>query len=163
MDTVYELFRVGRELSVDQIALRTAAIFVISIVLIRMGGLRMFAKKTPFDTIVDIMLGAILSQAIMGISSFLNCIIAVAVLIVLHTVFSWVCTKSPFAARLVKGKAVILFEDGKMADAGLRSFSLTENDLLESLRLNKHRDSLSEVRKVTMESNGRISFVLKNP
>jgi len=33
-------------------------------------------------------------------------------------------------------------------------------DLYESLRLETHKDNLSEIEEVFMESNGRISFIL---
>jgi uncharacterized membrane protein YcaP (DUF421 family) len=161
METIYQLFGEGKELTALQVTVRSVAIFFIALVMIRLRGLRMFSMKTPFDIIVAIMMGAILSRAVLGLSPFITCCLSVAVLLIIHSIFSFACRKSPFIAKLVKGRSILLFENGAFNHDNLSSASLTERDITESLRLNTQHNSFDKVDKVYLESNGRVSFVFK--
>jgi heme A synthase len=61
----------GKELTILQMSVRAFAMFIIYVVLIRIAGLRTFAKQSTFDNIIVIMLGAVLARGVVGASPFL--------------------------------------------------------------------------------------------
>ncbi|MGF6482427.1 hypothetical protein QFZ91_004590 [Paraburkholderia sp. JPY419] len=106
MDVFFVLFGQGRELDPLQMGLRSIVVFVIAIVLIRVSGRRSFGQRTPFDLVVVILLGAMLSRAIVGASPFIATVVASLVIVVCHRVLAWgVHTFAPFRAAGVRRRA----------------------------------------------------------
>jgi len=64
MDTLISLVGEGEHLTPLQMSVRAFSMFVIMLVLVRIAGMRTFAKKSSFDNIIVIMLGAILATVI---------------------------------------------------------------------------------------------------
>jgi uncharacterized membrane protein YcaP (DUF421 family) len=155
----YNLFGYGKDLTVLQVCVRTFLMFFIAVMLLRLGGIRIFGKKSAFDEVVAVVLGAILSRGIVGASSFGTVVASGAVLVIIHRLIAWLCIKSPGLATLMNGQPVLLYKDGKLLTENLRKCSLSEKDLLESLRLHTGQDNLEGIETVYMETSGRISFV----
>ncbi|HTD94678.1 MAG TPA: hypothetical protein VK644_12725, partial [Chitinophagaceae bacterium] len=86
-----------------QVGLRAAAMFLVALIMIRVGGKRILGRKTPFDTIVAIMMGAILSRGVVGVSPFGHTVVAVAVMIAIHRLISVLCIYNQHFAWLVMG------------------------------------------------------------
>ena len=59
---INELFGNGQNLTALQMGVRAFIMFFIALALIRIGGMRIFGKKTAFDNILVIMLGAVLAR-----------------------------------------------------------------------------------------------------
>lgn len=161
-DMIEQLFGAGKDLSAGQMAMRAFVMFFITLVLIRLGGVRMFGKKSSFDDIMVIMLGAVLSRGVVGASNFGATVAAASVLVALHRLSSILCFKSAAIEKWIKGKPVILFQQGKIIESNLMKCSLSEADLLESLRLETKATSFQDIETAQMENNGRISFVKKD-
>lgn len=160
METIDQIFGKGTDLTILQISVRAFLMFFISLVLIRLGGIRMFGKKSVFDDIMVIMLGAILSRGIVGANPFFDTVTASAVMILVHRFLGWISIKNAFIEKLIKGRPVILYKDGTIFKKNLQKTSLSESDLMESLRLETKIQSLDKVKTATMETSGRISFEL---
>jgi uncharacterized membrane protein YcaP (DUF421 family) len=158
---LHALFGQGEPLTTLQVAVRSFVMFLITLVLIRIGGLRIFGKKSAFDVIVSIMLGAILSRGIMGASPFWQTVASGFVLVLVHRLISLACIKSKRFAILVSGRPVILYKDGQYNWKNMTLHSLSENDLKESLRISTGLDRLDDIRTATLERSGKISFIKK--
>ena len=79
-----------------------------------------------------------------------------------HSPDPWlVMYKNRFAETLIKGQRSGLYADGKIVRRNLERASLSENDLCESLRLEAKQDKLDSIKTAFIETNGRISFILK--
>jgi len=161
MSTIAYLFGQGEHLTIFQMASRSLVMFFITLILIRLGGMRIFGKKSPFDTIIVIMLGAVLARGIVGASPFFATVAAAIVMIIVDRVLAWLSLKSGKIARITKGAPLLLYKDGEFIWPNMTTASLSKNDLLESLRLETNSSSLASVDTALMETNGRISFVLK--
>ena len=87
-----------------QMTFRAIAIYAFMLVLVRMGSRCFLIKATPFDVVVAIMLGSIMSRAINGSAPFLPTVVASAALIGLHWLFAVLAVETSFGP-LVKGGA----------------------------------------------------------
>ena len=152
----------GDDLSPLQMSVRALAMFVIALVLIRLGGMRIFGKKSALDFIIVIMLGAIMARGVIGASPFMSVVVASAVMVAVNRVLAWACGKSEKLNDIIKGRELLLYHKGEILWDNMRRRSLTKSDLMESLRLEMKRKNFDEVDKVFLENNGRISFILKD-
>ena len=161
MDIVDILLETNEELSPLEMGLRAVVMFFIALGLIRFGGMRIFGKKSAFDSIIVIMMGAVLARGIVGASSFLATVIAATVMILINRLLALLSVKSKFFNNLTKGKALLLYDGDEILWDNMKKAALSKSDLLESLRLETNQEALDLVDKAYMETNGRISFVFK--
>jgi uncharacterized membrane protein YcaP (DUF421 family) len=147
------------EVGVVAMALRTAIVYVVALVLVRLSSRRLLAKASAFDVIVAIMLGSILSSAINGSAPFLHSLVAGAVLLGMQWLFATVAVHTHWLGPLVKGGPVLLIRDGQVQEDGMREVDLTHEDLAEALRLQIHDEDPARVRRAYMERNGKISVI----
>jgi uncharacterized membrane protein YcaP (DUF421 family) len=141
-----------------QMTLRAVAIYAIMLVLVRLGSRRFLSKATPFDVVVAIMLGSIMSRAINGSAPFLPTIVASAALLALHWLFAVLAVHTSFGP-LVKGEPLLLIKDGEIQEDGIREAKLSPNDLKGALRLRSGDPDPSKVKRAYLERNGRISII----
>jgi uncharacterized membrane protein YcaP (DUF421 family) len=151
----------GDQLTILQMSMRALVMFFISLTLIRLGGMRIFGKKSAFDTIIVIMLGAVAARGIVGASPFFSTVVASAVMIGINRLLAWLSEKFPGFNHLVRGKPLILYESGQINWSNMKVASLSQTDLMESLRLETKEATLENIDKAYMETNGRISFLVK--
>lgn len=161
MDTIYFFFGEGEKLNMLQMSLRAFSMFLIMLVLLRFAGRRTFAKKSAFDTIITIMLGAILARGVVGASPYWSTVAAAIVMVILHRLIAWLAVKNKAIEKLVKGCNILLYKDGSLIDNNLKKSGMSENDLEESLRLETKKSALKEIESAYLETNGRISFIAK--
>ena len=161
MDTIQFLFGEGEKLNILQMSMRALVMFLIMLILIRFAGRRAFAKKSSFDNIIVIMLGAVLARGVVGASPFWSTVAASIIMIILHRIVAWLSVKNNFVERLVKGDAILLFQKEKIVSKNLTKTGISKKDLHESLRLETKKDSLEDIEDAYLETNGRISFILK--
>jgi uncharacterized membrane protein YcaP (DUF421 family) len=161
MDTIQFLFGEGEKLDILQMSMRALVMFLIMLILIRFAGRRAFAKKSSFDNIIVIMLGAVLARGVVGASPFWSTVAASIIMIILHRIVAWLSVKNNFVERLVKGNAILLFQKEKIVNSNLTKTGISKKDLHESLRLETKKDTLEDIDTAFLETNGRISFILK--
>ena len=134
---------------------------VVTAFLIRLGGLRIIGEKSGFDIAVVIMLGALLSRAIVGASPFLDTVMASLAMVSVNKLLAWLCTKNKRLDYFFKGRPLLLYAKGKLHRSNMSKANLSQTELMTSLRLETNSENLNEVITAYMEPNGRISFVLK--
>ena len=84
MDTINFLVGEGEHLNMLQMSMRAFGMFIIMMFLLRFAGMRAFAKKSAFDTIITIMLGAVLARGVVGASPFWSTVAASVVMVIMH-------------------------------------------------------------------------------
>lgn len=161
-DFFLKLFGDGENLNAGQMAVRAFVTFFIALILIRISGMRSFGTKSAIDNIVVIMLGAILSRAVAGVSPFFPTICAAVSLCVTHRGLAMLSTRFHFISDLLKGKDRLLYKDGEMLQKNMMREDITNGDLQEGIRLAANVNSLDEVKEVRMERSGKISVVKKS-
>ena len=161
METLQEIFSYETELSALEMACRAIAVFVIAFVLIRIAGRRSFGLRTPIDNIIVILLGAILSRAVVGSSPFIPTIFASFILCVLHRVFGWLFTHYKGFGRIVEGEEIILYENGQFIEKNMKRGLVREEDIMQAVRKATFTDNIEGIDKILLEHNGEISIINK--
>ena len=162
LDILKSLFGVSAtELSVVQILMRCVLIYVVGIVLVRIGKKRFLGKIAAFDTVLSIIIGSLLSRAITDTDYFLKILGACLLLILLHRLFSLIAGYSDKFGDFIKGHDRVIIRDGALLHDAMRKSNLSEHDVLQSLRLNAHTEDVGKVKIARMERNGDISVIMK--
>lgn len=161
MEIIEQIFGSSEPLNYYQMGARAFVIFFITLFLIRLAGMRTIGKKSAFDTALTIMLGALLSRVIVGASDFVPTICAGTVIAVIHRLLAWVAMGSPMIEKVIKGQQRTLYQHGQIQWKNMKRACVSENDLLESVRLKANVTSLSDIEEAHIESNGEISVVTK--
>jgi uncharacterized membrane protein YcaP (DUF421 family) len=151
------------QLRTGQMVIRAAFVFVLAIALARLGSTRFMARNSAFDLILAIMLGSVLSRAITGQSPFFPTLAAAAGLVGMHAAFAWLASRWDWFGYLVKGRARLLAENGKVIPGALKRHNVGEHDFEEALRIHGSSTSVEEVKAAYLERNGDISILLKEP
>jgi uncharacterized membrane protein YcaP (DUF421 family) len=159
IQTLLGLGRDASDLTAIQIALRSAVVYVFTLAAIRLGNKRLLSKATAFDFVVAIMLGSVMSGAIMGSSPLFRTMLVGALLLGMHWLFAVLAYHTDWFGAFAKGERVLLIEDGKVQSEGMRRGSITEDDLAQALRLQIRESDPSEVRLAYLERNGKISVL----
>lgn len=149
-------------LTLIQIAARATVVYLGGLVLVRMGKSRLIGRITPLDVILGFILGSLLSRGITGHASISGTLVGSAALIAVH----WLCTALAYRSHrfgnLIKGRAVLVVDRGRMNLENMRHSEISEDDLCEELRLRGVK-RLDEVDQAFKERNGQISVILKHP
>jgi uncharacterized membrane protein YcaP (DUF421 family) len=143
-----------------QMGARAILVYVVGVLVVRMGKSRLVGRVSALDILVGFMLGSLLSRGITGHASLSGTAIASAALIATHWLFTLLAARWHVFGKLTKGNAVQLVQDGHMLPNNMRSSHISEHDLVESLRLHGI-DDVAVVAKAFKERNGKISVVKK--
>lgn len=162
MDIFIKIFGEDRHLDTLQMVCRGIAIFIIALALIRISGRRSFGLRTPLDNVISILLGAILSRAVVGVSPFVPVVVTCFVIVLLHRIFGWLVTKyHKTFGRWLEGHIIMLFEDGKFKKENMNRAMVSEEDMLQGIRRSALTEDIDDIGKVYMERNGEISAIKK--
>lgn len=161
MQLIHTLFGQGHNLDSLQMVSRAIVAFIITLVLIRIAGVRTFGKRSAFDNVIIIMLGSIFSRVVVGASPFFPTTLACLAFVLVHRLLGWISLRNDTIGRLVKGEKASLYADGKPNEANMRKAGVSEKDLLESVRLRINSDDLGQVREIIIERNGDMSVIRK--
>lgn len=158
---INEIFGTGEELTVLQICTRAFVMFFIALALIRFGGMRIFGRKTAFDNVLVIMMGALLVRGIAGATPFVPAVAAVTVLVLIHKVFGWLAMKYERVGMIVKGYHRCLYRNGEFKQRSMNITHISKDDMLEAVRLEINSNKLDDVEEIYIEKNGRLSVIEK--
>jgi uncharacterized membrane protein YcaP (DUF421 family) len=152
---------INENISSLEIAERSAVMFVIALLLMRIAGMRPFGKGEPFDDIITFLIGGILSRGVVGATPFVPTIISMIVILIIHKVLAKLSVYSKWFGAKVKGEKILLYRDGSFIKENMNRANITEHDILEDLRMEVQLGSLDKIKEVYMERSGKISFVKK--
>lgn len=161
MGIITELFGEGRDLNALQMSCRTVIMFILSLILIRIAGLKTFGKTSAFDNIIVIMLGAILSRGVVGVSPFFPVVFSGLTMVLMTRIVSILAIYNKTFGKLVKGRSRSLYKNGTINKPNLHKSLLSENDLIESIRKEGNTNSLEDIEEAFLERNGSISVIKK--
>src|SRR5205814_1584622 len=115
-----------KDLTFGQIAIRGVIVFLVALVMVRLGDKRFLSKKTAFDAILGFILASMLARAVNGSASFWPTLGGGFVLVALHRLLAYLSRRSRAFGYLVKGTSDLVIEDGKVNEKNLRRNDMSE-------------------------------------
>ena len=141
------------------IVLRTAAIYAVILIGLRLAGKREMGQMTVFDLVVLLLIANAVQNAMVGPdTSLLGGVLAAVVLLVLNIVLARLRLRWPRLQRVLEGSPTLLFFDGKVQTDNLRREGLDQETLEAALREHGVPD-LTGVKMAVLEIDGSISVV----
>ncbi|MFS4482452.1 DUF421 domain-containing protein [Hyunsoonleella sp. 2307UL5-6] len=135
-------------------------IFITVITLTRIIGLRTFAKFTAYDFAFTIAIGSIISSILTSSTSIIHGAVAIASLLVLSYVFSYLQRLFPSLKALISNKPMLLMKEDKILYENLKQARIEKSQLIAKLREANVLD-FNQVEAVVLESTGDISVLHK--
>jgi uncharacterized membrane protein YcaP (DUF421 family) len=141
------------------IALRTAAIYLVALIGLRLAGKREIGQMTVFDLVVLLLIANAVQNAMVGPdTSLTGGVLAAVVLLVLNAVVARLRLRWPRLRRLVEGSPTLLVLHGEVLAGHLRREGLDQETLEAALR--EHGvAAVADVEMAVLEIDGSISVV----
>jgi uncharacterized membrane protein YcaP (DUF421 family) len=148
-----------KELTFLQVSIRGVIVFIATLVMVRLSSKRSLAEKTAFDAALIVIIASVLARAINGSAPFFPTLGIGFILVLLHRLLAVGAYYSHGFGILIKGKPVVLVENGKLQRENMRLNHISEHDLEEDMRLDAATEDLSKIRIARVERSGDISFI----
>jgi uncharacterized membrane protein YcaP (DUF421 family) len=141
------------------IVLRCSVIFLLLFVVMRAIGRRELSQLQPFDLILLVVLGDLITQgAVQSDQSITGAMLAVGTFALLSVLVSYLSFRFPRLRPVLDGEPIIVLQDGKVIARNLRRERLTVEDVEEEAR-RQGIGQLADAQWGVLETTGRISFI----
>ena len=157
--TLVDLFGTGTQLSAIQMSLRALAVFALTLLMIRISGRRSLGQHSSFDVCITVLLGSVLSRAVVGASPFGPTIAAGVALVLLHRAIGMLSALVSGFDALINGRPRTLVLEGNIDETAMRKGLVATADLLQALREHSVPEDPALVRRMVLERNGTISIL----
>lgn len=136
-------------------------VFVFVFVLMRAIGRRELSQLQPFDLLLLVVLGDLITQGVVQSDmSVTGTMLATGTFALLSVGVSYVSFRFGRLRPILEGEPIVVVQDGRVIEQNLRRERLTLEDVQEEARM-RGLASLDDVRWGVLETSGRISFVAK--
>ncbi|MBQ2390410.1 MAG: DUF421 domain-containing protein [Clostridia bacterium] len=140
---------------------RTAVLYIVVILCMRIMGKRQIGELQPSELVVTILISELASIPMQDLNRpVTNGIIAIFTLVILEILLSTLEMKLPFFKRLFSGTAAIVILDGKIDQKAMRRLRITIEDLQHGLR-QSGSFAIENVECAVMETSGKLSVLPK--
>ncbi|AXO81335.1 DUF421 domain-containing protein [Olleya aquimaris] len=136
-------------------------LFIVIIVITRIIGLRSFAKFTAYDFAFTIAIGSIISSTLTSSTSLTHGAVAIASLLVLTYIFSFLQKKFSFISSIISNKPLLLMKGKTILYDNLKYARIEKPQLIAKLREANVLD-FNQIEAVVLESTGDISVLHKS-
>ncbi len=143
--------------------LRTLVIGVLAyaslIVLLRISGKRSLSKMNAFDFVVTVALGSVLATVLLNKDvSLAQGVLALALLIGLQFIITWLSVRVGWVRRLVTGEPSLILYRGQFLPDGLKRARITRDEVRAAVRA-EGLATLDQAEAVVLETDGSFSIV----
>ena len=145
-----------------EMVLRGLAIYVVLMVLFRVGGKRALSEVTTFDFVLLLIVAEATQQALLGEDySLVNALVVIVTLIGVDVALSIWKQRRPLVAQLVEGVPLVIVEDGRLLRERMDKERVDETDILAAARLTQGLERMDQIKYAVLERNGGITVVPK--
>jgi len=151
VDTLHWLAIVGR----------SAAIYGVVLVGLRLGGRRELAQLEPFDLVVILLVANAVQNAMVGSDVTLGGgIVSAATLLALNYGVSAATARSQWFRLAVEGRGRVIVENGHLVESSLKREHLRPDDVERVLQARLDTPTqISDIKRAVLEVDGSVSVV----
>jgi uncharacterized membrane protein YcaP (DUF421 family) len=144
-----------------EIILRTAAVYIVVLVLLRVAGKRELGQMSPVDLVVILVIANAVQNAMTGgDNSLIGGVIAATTLVAINTAFAKVAHRIPIFEQLFESEPTPLVKRGKLIKRNLERENVEEDELMMAAR--EHGiEGIAGVESAYLERDGSISIIPK--
>lgn len=147
------------EISTGEKILRSLIVYFFLLLMLRLLGKREVAQMTVFDLVVLLMLSNVLQNAMIGPdNSVTGGLIGATAILAANWLMGRLAFKSKRFGRALEGVPVLLVHHGQFIEPNLRRESISQEDVLSTLRT-QGVFHLHEVRAAVLEPSGKLSIM----
>ena len=151
---VHRLFSTG--IPIPDKIIRTVVVYVVLLLLLRLGGKRTAAQLNTFDLVVLLLISNVVQNAIIGPeSTLLGGLIGAAVLVAANDVISRIARRNDVIDRVMEGTESRLVENGEFMEAELTRLGVRHTDLEQALR-RQGAENVLQVKRADLYPSGAI-------
>lgn len=142
---------------------RTAVMFLVALVIVRLMGSRTLGQMTPFDYVILVGIGDIVANVALDTNEKLwTGAEALLMLLILDFVLSYLSLKNRKFRRLVEGSPVPIIKDGRVLKENLSKAHFNNDDLRQEMhKLGMELDKIKDVKRASLEGCGHFTVVKK--
>ncbi len=144
--------------TVLETVLKSIALISAGTLLLRFFGRKSISQTTIGQTILMISIGTIITQPIIT-KSISNTLIAASSFVLFVISMEFLGLKFDFIETLLRGRALVVIQDGQPVVKNLKKLRLTV-DRLETRLRQQGIESISYVKTATLEPNGQLGYEL---
>ena len=139
--------------------LRTLLLYIAVIAAIRLMGKRQIGDLDPSELVVTILVSDLAAVPMQDLGiPMVSGLVAIATLIVLEILLSFLALKSRPFRRLLNGQPAIIIRGGKLDIQKLRQMRLTTDEVIETLR-KQNVASVADVKYGVIEPDGTLTVI----
>ncbi len=142
--------------------IRIIAMYIFTIVMLRIAGKRRIASLSPADLIIIIALGSAVGDVLVypqDVVPIEIAMLAVGTIVLLQIILGKLTEKNPQIAFIIEGRRTLLIENGKIHEKNLDYEDVSHEDLEEMLA-ERGLEGISHVKKAYLERSGELSIIL---
>jgi uncharacterized membrane protein YcaP (DUF421 family) len=154
-----DLFTMG--IPTAEKAIRTVAVYLGVLILLRLAGKRDLAQLNTFDFVVLLLLSNVVQNAVIGNdNSLIGGLVGAAILVAGNSLLVRFVRGRDFAVRLFEGRPTVLVRDGQLDYPAIKRLGLRADDVVQAIR-HQGANDVDEVREAVLEPGGSILVTLK--
>lgn len=139
-----------------ELFLKTAGLYFILIIVLRVLGKREVGQLSIFDLVVLLIIADIGSIGIDNNEFVIPSYFCVLVIVFFQKILSMILLKKSIFRGLIDGEPIIIVLDGKINYKNMRKEKYTIDDLVTQMRL-EHIMDISEIKLAILETSGNLS------
>lgn len=131
-------------------------------ILSKIMGNKEISQLSMFDYTIGITIGSIAAEMATSLeNNFMEPLIAMIVYALIAVLISYLSAKFLPIRRIIEGKSVILYDNGKIFKGNFKKMNLDLSEFLMQCRVNGYFN-LADLQTVILEANGKMSFLPKS-
>ncbi len=143
------------------VIIRTAIIATLVFVIVKWLGGKGIGQLSPFGLLIIVGLGSAIGDPMLYKEvSIPQAMAAVIIAVIFFKIIDYLTLKSRRFRNSLEPKPILLVEHGSIVDDGLKKAKMDITEFKAEMRL-KGVEDVREIKYARLESNGRISFIMK--
>jgi uncharacterized membrane protein YcaP (DUF421 family) len=140
--------------------LRSAAIYFVLLLLLRLTGKRSLGQMTTFDFVLLLVIAEATQQGLLGNDfSLTNAFLVILTLVGIDTGLSLLERRSQTVDKLLNGVPLVIVEDGQPLEERMNKARVTADDILEMAREQQGLERMEQIKYAVLERSGGISVI----